>query len=166
MNNLSFEFNKQLELDVLLNGLTDFTIEYIERVAYDNFDEVIIPEGIKHIGIYAFSGCSCLRNITIPNTVTTIDEAAFSSCWKLTNIVIPNSVTSIGSLAFSWCDSLISVTIPASVKTIGGSAFWNCNNLNNVTFEGKTLGEVRAMPGFPWGISLKKTSVQVIPDLL
>lgn len=159
MNDLSLEFNRQLELDVLLNGLTDFTSEYIEHVAYDNLDEVVIPEGIKHIGIYAFSGCSSLSNITIPNTVTSIDEAAFGSCWKLTNIVIPNSVTSIGCCAFIWCDSLKSITIPASVKTVGACAFWNCNRLNNLIFEGKTLGEVRAMPGFPWGIPSPKITV-------
>lgn len=159
MNNLSLEFNRQLELDVLVNGLTDITIDYIEHIEYDKLTDVIIPEGIKHIGIHAFSGWSSLSSITIPNTVTSIDDGAFSSCWKLTNIVIPNSVTNIGSCVFTWCGKLTQLTIPASVKYIGACTFWNCDNLNNLIFEGKTIEEVRSMPNYPWCYPSPKITV-------
>lgn len=63
--------------------------------------DVIIPQSVKSIMSYAFSGCT-LSTITIPipNSVATIGDWCFSSS-AFTNITIPNSVTSIGYGVFS-----------------------------------------------------------------
>lgn len=84
---------------------------------------VSLPEGLTHIGDYAFYRCSNLTQVTIPDGVTSIGQAAFSSNYKLSSVTIPNTVTSIGPRAFGSDRSLLSLTIPNSVTNIGSSAF-------------------------------------------
>ena len=92
----------------------------------------IIPNSVKSIGSYAFSGSSSLTSITIPNSVTSIGNNAFEYCHSLTSITIPDSVTSIGASAFCDCHSLTSITIPDSVTSIGSQAFTHCSSLTIV----------------------------------
>ena len=94
-----------------------------------------IPNSVKNIGGYAFSGNISLTSITIPNSVTSIGEAAFANCSKLISITIPSSVTNIGGYAFTQCSSLTSVTIPNSVTSIGEYAFYNCSYLTSINCE-------------------------------
>lgn len=161
MNNFSLEFNKQLELDVLLNGLVEVTDSYVDKFTSENFDEIVIPEGVTKIGGAVFWGCEWLTTLTISDSVTSIGDSAFWNCHSLTDITIPSSVTSIGEYAFAYCDSLSSLMIPNSVRCIGDSAFYKCDGLTNITFEGKTLDEVEAMENYPWDIPPEKISVQV-----
>ncbi len=100
---------------------------------------IVVKDGIKEIGMYAFDGCKSLESITIPYKVTRIGDQAFSYCTSLKSITIPNSVTRIGSCAFRDCDSLESVTIPDSVTEIGDRAFSYCTSLKSITIpEGVT----------------------------
>jgi hypothetical protein len=94
--------------------------------------ELVIPDSVTSIGIYAFCYCTGLTSVTIPNSVTSIRNFAFEYCSELTSITIPSSVTSIGSYAFSDCSGLTSVTIPNSITSIGSSAFSNCSGLTKV----------------------------------
>ena len=94
--------------------------------------DIVVPEGTKKIGAYAFYGCDALTSVTIPDSVTSIGSSAFSGCSGLTSVTIPDSVTSIGSSAFSGCSGLTSVTIPDSVTSIGGYAFYN-SGLTSIT---------------------------------
>ena len=95
--------------------------------------KLVIPESVKEIKDYAFSGCSGLTSIEIPNSVTSIGNDAFSNCSGLTSITIPNSVTSIGNFAFSRCSGLTSITIPNSITSIGNYAFSGCSGLADVS---------------------------------
>ncbi|MBR2624611.1 MAG: leucine-rich repeat domain-containing protein [Paludibacteraceae bacterium] len=79
---------------------------------------------------YAYS--SPIKNVVINNGVKNIGNYAFYSETGLTSITIPNSVTSIGSQAFSCCEGLASVTIGNSVTSIGSSAFWNSTGLTSI----------------------------------
>ena len=48
--------------------------------------DVVIPKGVKTIGIWAFKECADITSITIPDSVTTIKQGAFSHCSSLTSI--------------------------------------------------------------------------------
>ena len=71
---------------------------------------LVIPNSVTSIGLYAFYGCSGLTSVTIPNSVTEIGGYAFSSCRGLTSVTIGNSVTSIGEYAFKYCSKISSLT--------------------------------------------------------
>lgn len=152
MNTVSEEFNKQLELDVLLNGLTEVTDSYVDKFATNELTDVIIPEGVKRIGDYAFNLCKGLRSVVISNSVTTVGKYAFGRCKKLISVTLGNGVIRIKDSAFAWCENLASITIPDNVTKLGDDVFWDCYSLTDITFEGKTLDEVRSMPYYPWGL--------------
>ena len=94
---------------------------------------VVIQQGVRAIGDYAFAYCVSLTSATIPEGVTSIGVETFSGCTELTSITIPEGVTSIGGSAFSGCSGLTSVTIPSSVTSIGWRAFENCTALTFMT---------------------------------
>ena len=110
--------------DNQLDGLV-----YAGKVAYTYKGEMpentslIIKDGTKSIGDYAFENCGSLTRVTIPDSVTSIGNYAFYYCRNLSSITIPDSVTSIGDYAFLNCTSLTSITIPNSVTSIGWGAF-------------------------------------------
>lgn len=72
-----------------------------------------------------------ITSIIVPESVKTIGNYTFSGCHGLTSVIIPEGVQGIGSYAFSDCVGLTTVSIPASMKTIGNSAFNGCK-LRNV----------------------------------
>ena len=111
-------------------GYTQYTPWYSQR---EKIKKVIIEDGVKNIGKYAFEGCSGLRSITIPNSVTNIEQYAFYNCYSLTSITIPNLVTLINDKTFYGCFGLASITIPNSVKYIGDYAFNGCYNLTSIS---------------------------------
>lgn len=164
MNDTAFEFNRQLELDVMISGLTEVTQEYVYNnmlTLKETIDEIVIPVGVKKLGDWAFSWHDGIKSITIPDGVTGIGKFTFNSCNSLKSIMIPDSVWSIGDQAFNYCISLKNVTIGNKVESIGINAFWQCSSLRRVTFKGKTLDEVRSMKYYPWRLSPEKIHVQV-----
>ena len=95
---------------------------------------VTIPDSVTSIGMYAFNYCQSITSVVIPDSVTSIGQYAFTRCSKLTNVDIGNNVTSIGDSAFSYCSAIKSVIIPDSVTTLGGSVLMYCTALTSVTF--------------------------------
>lgn len=79
-----------------------------EHIANRVLESVVITSGEK-IPIWAFEGCSSLKEVSILSNLTSIDKGAFSDCVELTSIEIPSSVTSIGKDAFLECDLLVKV---------------------------------------------------------
>ncbi len=124
--------------------LTDFTIvngcltQYLGKE-----EEVVIPNGVKSIGEYAFAGCTTLSSVVIPDSVESIGEVAFADCTTLSSVVIPDSVESIGGFAFDVCTSLSSVVMGESVKSIEAGAFARCSSLNSIVIPDsvKSIGE-------------------------
>ena len=112
----------------------DFIVENDTLKAYIGHDsKVIIPYGIKEIGVCAFMGCGEITEITIPDSVTIIRDFAFHFCSNLTTVNIPESVTIICTSSFSNCHSLKEIIIPDSVRNIERAAFSGCHSLESIT---------------------------------
>ena len=93
-----------------------------------NLKTVIINEGVKEIGINAFSHCPNLTDITIPSSVTTIGRMAFYGCESLINITIPNGVTNMGEFIFVNCTKLAKIKIlTVNLEEVGYPAFDNAS---------------------------------------
>ncbi len=98
---------------------------------------VVIPDGVKSIGDYAFSASNGIESVTIPSSVKSIGVGAFEYCTGLTSVVIPSGVTKIGREAFYGCQKLKGVVIPSSVTSIGEKAFYDCGyDFRDVAFGG------------------------------
>ena len=128
-----------------------------KNLAYggDVLKKVVLPEGVKTIGVGAFSKCKTLEGINLPDTLTKIEDEAFLGCKALTAIVIPAKLKTIGGSAFCGCPltsvefadgsklaeigeyafkgvHIQTLTIPKSVKKLGSWAFAECSNLKTV----------------------------------
>ena len=98
----------------------------------DVINSVIVKDGVKNIGNYAFHYCESLSSIDLPESIMRIGDDAFSCCESLGGIVIPESLTSIGDWAFAWCSNLSSINLPESLTSIGDSAFTYCESLGSI----------------------------------
>ena len=105
--------------------------------------DIKIPEGISCVDMYAFGGCTNLKNVTFDErTVSSsymlnlwIDEYAFSGCTSIKNIELPTHMNRLGEGAFKNCTSLETVKIRESNVTIDGirqETFKGCTSLREV----------------------------------
>ena len=148
-----------------INGLYELMAESNNKKLYLNeklVTDLVIPDSVASIGIYAFYGCSGLTSVTIGNGVTSIGRYAFGGCSGLTSVTVPDSVISIELFAFDGCSKLkyneydnalylgnknnsyvflmkaknvdiTSCSINVKTKVICPSAFSGCSRLTSVT---------------------------------
>lgn len=98
----------------------------------NDFEEIVVPEGIKVIDFTAFNECSNLKRVILPSSLVKIDYGAFSGLSNLEEIDIPDSVMSIGKDAFSGCTSLKRIKLPNSLLKIEKGAFYKCDSLKSI----------------------------------
>ena len=116
-------------------------ITHIGNQAFSNdssVEVVILPETVTSIGADAFFGCGKLKTINLPNSIVSIGASAFDSCSSLTSITLPSNLTEIKFGTFEY-SGLTSITIPETTKTIGTEAFAGCNFIEVTIPEGVTL---------------------------
>ncbi len=97
-----------------------------------NITEVIVEEGVTHIGANAFYDCKSLTTVKLPESLKSIGEKAFYWCESLKEISLPNGLETIGDSSFCNCDSIEEITIPNSVVSIGDRAFSDCVSLKKL----------------------------------
>ncbi len=118
--------------DSTLTITSDYSYNYAmdypwhsQRKAIKN---VIVEDGVKAIGKYAFQGYKELYSVSFPSSLTSIDQWSFQGCEKLSRVSIPEGVVSIGNYAFEKCSNLSIVYLPNSVTSYGFMAFANSSS--------------------------------------
>jgi len=92
-----------------------------------------VPDGVKEIDGYAFSGNKTIEQIILPDSVQKLPHSCFAECSNLAVINMPNSIKEIGDWAFHGCSSLQMIDLSKTkISSIGDSMFWSCANLTEV----------------------------------
>jgi len=102
-------------------------------IRYKGHDpHVVVPEGIRGIGEYAFANNKDLYSVDLPKSVTEIGSWAFDRCERLGSVHLPEGLETIGNNAFYACYNLSSIHLPTGLKHLGENAFWGCIHLNSI----------------------------------
>ncbi len=117
--------------------------EGIEKIgpyafANQNFTELVLPETLRIIEEYAFSGNFYLEQVHFAEGLQEVGAGNFTS-GILEEVRLPRSCESIGENAFSSQSKLVSVSLNA--KVIGKKAFSSCKSLREVDF-GEELQDI------------------------
>lgn len=133
-----------VETDYMHNYKTEDKSPY--RVFRDNeyAGELVFPDNIAKIGVYAFFDCTSLTGIDLRNTqLTDIEYSAFDHCTSLASIDFPDTLTSIGNHAFWSCESLTSIDFPDALTSIGAEAFAHCTSLTSIDLSNTQLTDLK-----------------------
>lgn len=106
---------------------------------YKTLRSIVIPESVIEIGNFAFQDCTGLQTVSIPEGVTQICDGAFRYCANLHTVILPSEITEIGCEAFCGCENLQGMILPESLKKIGSSAFQWCSSLKIINIPNATV---------------------------
>ncbi len=126
------EVPNKLVIPEKINGTEVTTIGASAFMFYDDLITVVIPDTVKKIYDYAFTGCHNLQSIELPKNITSLGDSLFLGCYRLKEIDIPEGVTEISANCFEMCSSLERVKLPSTFKKIGTHAFMSCKNLRTI----------------------------------
>lgn len=90
-----------------------------------------IPEGVRDIGAYAFSGNDYIKSIATAESVTSLDEYSFEGCTALEDVFISSGVLDINISSFVNSRAIKSVVVESSNPSF-------CNNNGAVYNKEKT----------------------------
>lgn len=99
---------------------------------YTALEEVVIPDSVKYIGEYAFSGCNRLKRVVLPEELKEIKQYTFCWCKSLQEVVFPQDLRVVGMEAFEGCESLKNVVLPEGVNSIEQGAFAGCRSMESI----------------------------------
>lgn len=121
--------------------MADVDMEYLPDTAFlrsGALVSVVLPRGLRVIGLRAFAGCVGLNSVDIPPTVWKIRGGAFVSCTNLLDIRIPEGVRNVLSHTFAGCANLTEVRLPESIDTLGYRVFERCQRLERLYIPART----------------------------
>lgn len=95
-------------------------------------EESILTEGIKYIGLNAFSDCEKLHQVVLPISIEEIENSAFENCGNLKSVSLPMLLKTIGDAAFKGT-GLRTLDIPKSVFWLGDELLANCKSLEHIS---------------------------------
>ncbi len=115
-----------------------FTMEGDTLIRYRGTQShLLLPQGIRRIGRYAFRDHQQLRRVTLPEGLAEIGEGAFQDCMGLETIDLPG-IEQIGAYAFAECNNLCALLVPRTVRSIADRAFVDCRQLEEITLPPRT----------------------------
>ena len=110
----TFQYCKSLKSIVIPEGVT-----VIEDNAFDlceSLEQVVLPESLVSINWGAFSNCG-IKEITIPQNVKELGLYAFSGCENLTNItILSTTIEEVDKSAFYCGDNLVIDVLDSCIK--------------------------------------------------
>ena len=131
--------------------MEDFTNP--DKVAWKDYiseiKEIVVKDGVKSIGDYAFDYATNLVNIDWGNTIETIGQSSFEACYSLFKnkqwtghpgyqyLELPVGLKTIKTEAFTD-NELVAISIPETVEYIGNGAFGCSPNISEITIYTKT----------------------------
>ena len=145
---------KKLTMDATIQKIDDFAF------ARSGITDVVIPDGVTHIGYGAFYHCDALKHVEIPSTVNVIEPEAFSQTKYITNwknsgdiddflivgngillaykgddgrVVLPDNVQKIAGGVFQNHPEITEVVLNDSLVEIGEDAFNGCTALSKIS---------------------------------
>ena len=130
----------------------------------DHIKEVIIPEGVEMINMYAFAGMDGLEKVVLPSTLKQIGVGAFMDCPKLKEVqgleyvqlinqdafrntglqeAKLSNVIAVGNYAFANSRLGGRLELPATAQSIGAYAFSGIRDIDTLVIKASTvkLGE-------------------------
>ncbi len=172
------ELTGSVTIPETLDGKTVISIGNEAFKASTKITEIIIPNTVKEIGLWAFSGCTSLSKVDLGN-IEKMNERSFEDCTALTSIKLPKTLKdgAVGA-PFAGCTNLknieleegmtivpmyacagtpiTEITIPKTVKEIDLWAFSGCTNLSKVD-----LGNIEEMSERSFGNCTALTSIKL-----
>lgn len=135
--NLTWSYDAETKV-LTIEGYGDMTNYFSNRKvpwkhARKEAVEISMPQGLTHIGDYAFFGFENISEINIPSSVKTVGNSVFAACKSVTSVHIPNGVQRLGGWVFASCTSLENINFPSSLTSIDYECFINCPSLMDVT---------------------------------
>lgn len=136
MNNLEFEVEFIELIECTRHPAKDnFTLASVSNDDLDESGSYVIPNHIRTIGPYAFSGLD-IKYVTIPSSVKIIRPGAFRDCKKLIQVDISDNVTVLHHAAFMDCVSLRKVKLSNNLNGVFIEVFSGCSNLESIVIHG------------------------------
>ncbi len=135
-----FKDVSKIENNYGISNALDFS--YIEgktgkSYTVNDIVSIDIPEGITHVGRYAFQNNTTVKKVTIPKTVTSFGAASFENATGLEYCIFEHTensgLTNFQEYMFVGCNNLKAFSMPDCITTIGGAYhFSGCTNLRAV----------------------------------
>ena len=136
-----------------------------------NFERIVLPKGLREIGIAAFSNCTVgqlalpegmetigvrafykakIGRIGFPATLKTIGYQAFDSATLGSPVVLPEGVVSVERDAFARCNfQYHEASLPSTVKRLPIGTFWKAWDIAKIDLKGVTEVPSEALSQLP-----------------
>jgi len=119
--------------------LFDDSVTNIIKYPTAKTGEYIVPDSVRTISSYAFSGVTGLSEIRIPDEVIYLNEYMFSNCVSLEKVTLPSNTTEVPKFAFYNCKNLKSIDLGTSLEKVNVAAFYN-TALEEIDFPDTLIG--------------------------
>lgn len=103
------------------------------RLGNKGLTNLVISEGITHIGRENFSQFKKLKTVSLPSTLKTIGMYGFTGCESLEKLILPEGFAGLGENALYSCSSLKELVIPSTMYIIGDWALYGLDSIEKYT---------------------------------
>lgn len=115
------------------------SLKYIGSYAFSGtgLTSVVIPENVVYIGGSSFGSCDSLKAITLKSSSIANTECGIKYALEggnnLNTLILADNITRIGNQAFCSLVNLEQILLSENIDTIGNNAFSECVSLSSIT---------------------------------